>query len=64
MRTSIFRIPLAIDGKVDFVRKTNPFGGGEDKTADTPPRSKAETAKDIKAKLLGVNKLRKGGNGR
>lgn len=32
MRTSIFRIELAMDGKMDFVRATNPFGSGEPKS--------------------------------
>jgi hypothetical protein len=39
MRTSIFRIELALDGKVDFLKKTNPWGSGEDES-DTPKGGK------------------------
>lgn len=31
METPIPAIMLALDGKVDFLRKTSPYGGGEDK---------------------------------
>lgn len=41
MQTSIFRIEMAMDAKVDFVRKTNPFGSGEDESpAVAPPPMK------------------------
>lgn len=38
MRTSIFRIELALDGKVDFVKKTNPLGSAEDDKPDEVPK--------------------------
>jgi len=34
--TPIPQIELALKGKVDFVIKTNPFGGGEDKSKTGP----------------------------
>jgi hypothetical protein len=30
LKTPISQILLALDGKVDFLKKTNPWGGGEE----------------------------------
>lgn len=43
LTTNISQIELALEGKIDFVRKTNPFGGGEEseeeKLKHAPPNS-------------------------
>ena len=54
MQTSIFRIELAMDAKVDFVRKTNPFGAGEDESpaAAAPPMKDGELDREAVAARL------------
>lgn len=40
MAWSIFRLELAMDAKIDFLKKTNPWGGGDEKPetkAGAPP---------------------------
>ncbi|WP_431856602.1 hypothetical protein [Azospirillum sp.] len=43
LRASIFHIEMALDGKVEFVRMTNPWGGDEPSQA-APPKSDDEVA--------------------
>ena len=50
MRTSIFRIDLAMEGKVDFVKRTSPWEPAD----DTPqPKKQAPAAKPNPAKAAG-----------
>lgn len=43
---NIAHLHLAIAGKIDFVKKTNPWGS-EDKPDDPPPSNPAQAAQDI-----------------
>lgn len=36
MATPVPQIELALKGKIDFLIKTNPFGGGDDKGKEKP----------------------------
>ena len=36
LRASIFHIEMALDGKMDFLKKTNPYGSGEAAAGDPP----------------------------
>ncbi len=63
MTTPVPRIVIALDGKMDFIQKTNPFGGGESKgkkgggkppkALNKPPSSeeRAAIAADLKGLL-------------
>jgi hypothetical protein len=42
MTTPIPRILIALDGRIDCIRQTNPFGGGEDKPKKRQSRSQVE----------------------
>lgn len=48
MHTPIPQITLALKGRVDWARKTNPFGGGE---AEQPPESDVDVAAKLRAAL-------------
>ena len=43
LTSTISQIELAIEGKVDFVKKTNPFGSGE-KTDEEKDKERIESA--------------------
>lgn len=60
MRASIHRIELALDGKVDFLKKTNPWGSGEDavKPVASKPLPKERVASGIAGLLRGMQKRR------
>ncbi|HZH27350.1 MAG TPA: hypothetical protein VEY95_09215 [Azospirillaceae bacterium] len=64
MRASIFHIELALAGKIDFVRKTNPYGSADDDPADAPPDAQADRAKvavDVKSTLRSMMKRQSDG---
>ena len=42
LRTPICQLRLAIEGKVDFIKATNPFGGGEEEKPE--PKQTEESA--------------------
>lgn len=46
------QIFLALEGKYDFVVKTNPFGGGKDKAKPLSEDEKAKRLAENKAKAL------------
>lgn len=48
MTTNVCRMELALKGKIDFLKKTNPWGGAEEEEKEPPPANPAEAA----AKLL------------
>lgn len=49
LSANIAHLHLAIAGKIDFVKKTNPWGSGDDKPDDPPPSNPAQAAQDIMA---------------
>ncbi len=53
--TPIPLIELALDGKLDFVKRTNPFGSADDKPA-APPPDKGKVAQGLAAFLRGRKK--------
>ena len=66
LAASIHHIELALDGKVDFLRKTSPFGGGgggdsdnDAKPAAASPPPAAEAADPAKASRQLMAFLRK-----
>ena len=64
MQTHWVLIEWALEGKVEFVRMTNPFGsGGSDKPGETPPdkgpmtdAKRLKVAKDLKQYFRSVPK--------
>jgi hypothetical protein len=65
MQTHWVLIQWALDGKVEFVRKTNPFGSGEAAEPDKPPppdkgpmtdAKRAKVAQDLKKYFRSVPK--------
>jgi hypothetical protein len=58
MTTPMPRIELAIEGRVDWARRTNPFGGGGKPGAVKAPKSSAEIATDLRAHLRNLKKSR------
>lgn len=42
LRSSIFHIEMAMAGKIDFLKATNPWGGGEGDDRTRPPEDVVE----------------------
>ncbi|MGE4044458.1 MAG: hypothetical protein AB7F35_06370 [Acetobacteraceae bacterium] len=54
MDTPFSQITLALDGKIDFIKKTNPWGSGEDegqKAAENLPRNPKFAMNQLRAIL-------------
>lgn len=47
--TTISHLNLALAGKIDFVKKTNPWGSAEDKAEEPGPGNPERAALDIMA---------------
>lgn len=57
MRTPIPRILLALDGKIEFVQRTNPFGSDDVPASESEPDHE-QVANDLRAAMAFFKKKR------